>query len=362
MSKRPNSYSSNEAIQDAFTTLLDNVARLLFWGGALLTLAGVALLLVTFNSAAFATAQQIPQAMSNIDIFNKVLLVGVIALFVGSTYMFWGEETLAVFQLLLAGILIFGPPFVPGMLGSPPSNQATEASLNTIRNGGIVFAVCGLGCLVADILVRARMRIREGAKSDLLKYGKGVKEEREVQNVFMGKCWQLPFCRKFVRERCPIYHSRRTCWREQVGCMCEEQVIRDAMDNKVIPKDAVQAASYIPRNNKLTTAQKQERCRSCVIYNEHQKHKYKMAIPCMVGLFVLMYVALRQPLLDATGNLILTMDKMVGNITFNASGGVGRSINQSGVPFQEIVLFCILLVLFTYCLKVVEFAIFKLKV
>src|SRR5205823_3893098 len=125
-------------------------------------------------------------------------------------------------------------------------------------------------------------------KKDTLKYGKGIKEEQNIRNTFMGKCWQLPYCRKFVRERCLIYHSRRTCWKERVGCMCEEEVIRNAMENRTIPKDAVAAAKYIPVNNRITMAQKRERCRQCVIFNEHLKHQYRLFLPVTVAAFALL--------------------------------------------------------------------------
>lgn len=355
--------NTTEVIEDAFLGVLDSIARFLFFGGILATVVSVALLIFTFQSvAAFASPQTINAALFNIDIYNKILLGGVVALFVGATYRLWGEETLSVIFVIASALLFFGPPFIPSMFGNPTGNEASESSLNAIRNGGIVLGVLSLGLLVADLTIRARQRMREGAKSDLLKYGKGIKEEREVNNVLLGKCYQLPFCRKFVRERCPIYHSKRTCWREQVGCMCEEQVIRDAMEGKAFPKDEVAAAKFIPVNNRLTKAQKFERCKQCVIYNEHQKHKYKIAIPGMVVAFVAVYVLFRPQLLEAVKGLIVAMDRMVGRITFNTSGNVGNNIVESGIPFQEILLISFMLILFTYALRTIEYAIFKLKV
>src|SRR5262249_14119457 len=148
----------------------------------------------------------------------------------------------------------------------------------------------GLGAVLFDVITRVRIRVREGARADQLKYGKGVKEEKDIRNVLLGRCWQLPYCRKFVRERCPIYHARRTCWKERVGCMCEESVIRNAMSGRVIPADAVAAAKFIPQNHKLTMEQKKERCRQCVIYLEHQKHKYKLAMPAAIGGMAVVYI------------------------------------------------------------------------
>lgn len=144
--------------------------------------------------------------------------------------------------------------------------------------------------------------------------------------------------------------------------MCEEQVIRDAMSGKVIPKDAVQAAKFIPINNKLTPSQKQERCRQCVIYNEHQKHKYKLILPVATAVFVGLYLLFRGPLLEMTSQLLVTIDRMIGRATFRSDANVAQQITDSGMHFQEVLLICLSLIVFTYVLKLVEFLIFKLKV
>lgn len=364
MSKRPSIYGPSETISDVFANFLDAVARFLFWGGLILIAGSIILLIVTYQTVTSGNVLNFADANFNIALYNKFLIGGILAGFVGSSYKFWGEETLVVIQLVAGALLYFGGPFIPTMFSNPLSNDAGDYALQTVQTGGLVLLGLGLVALIIDLGLRARERIKEGSKSDLLKYGKNVKEEREYQNVFMGKCWQLPFCRKFVRERCPIYLSRRCCWKEQVGCMCEEQVIRDAMEGKVIPKDQIAAAKFIPVNNKLTIGQKHERCRQCVIYNEHQKHKYKLALPLTLLGFVGIYMAGRQILLEMTGNVIRNLDMLVGKATLGTSGtGVASgSIDRSGMPFQELMLICFMLIVLAYVLKMIEYAIFRLKV
>jgi hypothetical protein len=143
--------------------------------------------------------------------------------------------------------------------------------------------------------------------------------------------------------------------------MCEESVIRDAMENKVIPKDAVAAASFIPHNNKLTFIQKKERCKQCVIYNEHQKHKYRAALPATILFFALFYIACRGFLLEATKGIIGSMNSLVGKLTYNAgtNKGPGAVVSE---PFQELLLICVMVILLAYALKLLEYLIFKLKI
>lgn len=351
---------SDRGIAEAFHEFLTGAARLLFYLGLLLGLGAAAFCIYYAFAFGGGTVQASEaQALSNIDLFNKLIISGMMASGIGACYLFWGEELLAAIMLIVAGLLYFSPLILTSAAGIQATNKVVQTALGTVQMGGTVLGLIAIVALVFDIANRVRQRSQQGSKADQLKYGKGIKEESDRQNVFMGKCWQLPYCRKFVREKCPIYHAKRTCWKEQVGCMCEEAVIRDAMENKVIPKDEVAAAAAIPRNNKLTSQQKFERCKQCVIYNEHQKHKYRALLPTVIIGFIAFYAIFRIPLLSATAGMVNGMSRMVGKLTFSASGG--KSTQDVAAPFQELLLICLLIILLTYALKVLEHAIFKLK-
>jgi hypothetical protein len=354
--------SSGETPADAFFGFLESGARLLLWGGLIASLLAAIFLVYTYITFAGGTTASPDQAAANIAMFRKLLVAGVIAGFVGSTYLFWGEELLGALQLVGAGLLYFAPFFIPMVAGGGAVNETTADAMSTLQLGGMILGAFAIPVLVVDVGLRMRDRAKEGAKADQLKYGKGIKEERDYQNVFMGKCWQLPFCRKFVRERCPIYHSKRTCWKEKVGCMCEEEVIRNAMENRPIPKDMIAASRYIPVNNRLTLEQKNQRCRQCVIYNEHQKHKYRLSLPIVLLIFILIYAAGRPVFLRMTHGLLETLDRWVGTVTFKPDVGVAEAVNTTIIPFQEILLVCFMVVALAYTLKMIEYFIFKLKV
>jgi hypothetical protein len=144
--------------------------------------------------------------------------------------------------------------------------------------------------------------------------------------------------------------------------MCEEQVIRDAMEGKVIPKDMVAAAQFIPKNNRLTPGQKFERCKQCVIYNEHQKHKYKALLPVIGFGFLAFYLLLRGPLLVMTKGVIDAVDRMIGKATFTSGVGASRTLTEGMIPFHEILLVCFMVIIFAYVLRIMEYLVFKLKV
>lgn len=350
------SYGSKD-LSEAFQDFLTGCAKVLFGLGTLAAVIAVGLLVFTcFRVTADDGQQMVAGALNNIDIFRKVLIAGLLGVAVGSTYLFWGEELLGAIQVICAAILYFAPLFLPGLINNGTTNEASRKAFGVIQEGGAIFGVLAIAVLVVDIAIRVRTRAQQGYKADQIKLGKGVKEENDKQNVFLGKCWQLPYCRKFVRDRCPIYHARRTCWRELVGCMCEEQVIRDAMENKAIPKDELLAAKMIPRNHRLNDAMKKERCRSCVIYNEHQKHKYKAALPMIVVGTLAVYGLLHGPLFDITQGILGKINKVVSVATMTNGTYDPPSI------FVEGLLAVMVLVLMSYLLRLLEFLVFKLKI
>ncbi len=344
-------------LSDALSEFLGTAARFVLWAGIVSSALCVLLLVFTyFKAGSGASKADIASAISNVDIGAKVLNVGIPALAVGACYLFWGEDIFAVIMLLVAAALFFAPMYFPSMLGDP-NNDAQRSALAALQLGGAILGVISVFAILIDIIGKVRDRAKFGAKSDAMKYGKGIKEEDDKQNVLLGKCWQLPFCRKFVREKCPIYHARTSCWRHLTGCMCEESVIRSAMENKPIGKDQLMSASYIPVNNKLTTAQKKERCHQCVIYNEHQRHKYKVAMPSVLIGFVLIYFAFHGPL----HTLVYGLCKALNQIVQKGSLNTATIVDPPGY-FVEGLIFVLLLIGLSYAMKTLEFLIFKLKV
>jgi hypothetical protein len=359
--------SPTSDLDSPLLVLVEGLARLVFWAGVVLALGSFGFLIYNYFvfTSDVPSAEQAKAAAANIELFKNGLIAGLVALGLSTAYLFWGEETLGPLQLITAAFLYFMPYYLPAIMGRSSTGDLAAVVLRHIQFAGLVGGVIATLVVVGDIITRVRLRASEGARAESLKYGKGIREERDIRNVFMGKCWQLPYCRKFVREKCPIYHSRRTCWKERVGCMCEESVIRNAMEGKSIPKDMVAAAQYIPRNSKLTPDQKAERCRQCVIYNEHQKHKYKLSLPIVLGSVILTYALFREQLTGALGSLIVQADRAFGAATYRADEAKGAvaQANRAGFGiFQEVLLVCLLLVAMAYLLKLIEYLFFKVKV
>jgi hypothetical protein len=207
---------------------------------------------------------------ANINRFMPIAMLGAIAVAVSGSWIMLEEETAGVITAIVGGLLMFAPSVFPQMGG--PTGDVSARVLNAISQVGIPILGGGVFLILYDMGSRVRTRAREGARADKLKLGQGLKEERDYQNVFLGKCWQLPYCRKFIREQCPIYHAKTTCWKERVGCMCEEAIIGNAMKGKneepqdpdlvasgkvvatgpKLTKEQLLSGKYIPQNNRLT--------------------------------------------------------------------------------------------------------------
>lgn len=355
---RNSGYNSSRSADEALHGLIDTASRVLFFAGAALAVLSAGFLVFYFFMFNQPQQANAAGAMANIELFKKILFASAISCGVGATFKFWGEEVLGPLLLIGGGLLYFAPI----LLGAPNAMSAlATTSAMTLQGPGIILAVFGIFNIGADVLERAKFNARHGAKSDTLKIGKGVKEEKDTQNILLGKCWQLPFCRKFVRDRCPIYHAKTACWKERVGCMCEESVIKNAMEGRTIPRDMVAAAQYIPRNTSLSQEQKIDRCRQCVIYNERQRQKYKVALPlCIIGPIVL-YVVGRESLKGMLTSLIVGADKAITTATLNKGSAIDAKAGNIAW-LQEILLVALTFVLIAYLLKVAEYVFFKLKV
>ena len=358
---------SSSKLSDSAIVIFDTLARWCMWLGAGALVVGIGMLIFTGIAAPGGTPGAAEQAKANIELFSDVAFVGAIVGSLATAWILWGEETLGPLLIIVGSLLYFFPAYAGG-LGVSTRDFGVEA-MSSVSVAGIPVAAIGLMAIMLDIAQRMRIRSSVGTRAEHLKFGQGVKvqEERDIRNVFLGKCWQLPFCRKFIRERCPIYHSKRTCWKERVGCMCEESVIQNAMAGKVIPKNIVAASKMIPYNRILTPNQKRERCNVCVIYNEHLKHKYKLALPVTILSLALIYVAFRTSLVASVESMLISADEVFGRMMFSRGNEMSEaakttSLTEGVIPYGEIVLIAGLLIVLAYIVRFLEYLFFTLKV
>ncbi len=333
--------------------------------------------------------------------------------------LYYDEESLGYVMVAASIALYYGLPFLLSTLfgnmvneWESSKNLAARSILGQLKLAALMLAIPGGVLVLRDLF----LRIVEGGgrkreEFSAMQYGGAVKEEKPPGKPILGimaKCWQLSFCRDAIRKGCPIYHARTRCWKQRVGCMCEENVIRHAMDaiiskelisfdapkkedasglidmtpasdsappaqpekTEAFPSRTLAAAPSppprhvkIPHNPNIPMSVKRERCRNCVIYNEHQRMKYQFFAP----LFVLTIPALAffkaQDLSDVMNRVFATADSLMARLSLTGGAkntGVISTIGTVGFA-NYLLIGCMVVIGTTMTLRGLEYCIFRLK-
>ena len=119
----------------------------------------------------------------------------------------------------------------------------------------------------------------------------------------------------------------------------------------------------IPTNPHVTDVQKRERCRNCIIYNEHQRVKYSFfSVPVTLIVPVLVFSQFDTVRMGLSG-LLHGLDSLIGHINFtgNADVNLTRQITGS-MPIETIIIGCLTFIVMTWAQRFLEYCIFKIKI
>lgn len=314
------------------------------------------------------------QQLANIAFMGNGLLISAIIGIIGLIICSFRDEGLGYVFGIAAAIVYFGLPYLTTWIyGIQNVNRsyASEQALQVIQATWWVFAAPGVIFVIVDMIRRLQAASEAAAVQRAnMKYGSGVAKQRataQQQQKFLGRCWELPYCREHVRTKCPIYNRRRgPCWWYKEGCMCEERIVLQA----VIANDWKQQAATAEQKMHLTAAapkalmsqgDKRERCRKCVIYNEHQRQKYKL----FVGITLVVVPALLYLnstwLATIVSGLLGVVATATARFSFDPNSNDAAKLAANST-LQDIMIVCVGLVLVAQALKLVEYLCFKLKI
>lgn len=297
---------------------------------------------------------------------------------------------LAAFVFLAEGVTgyllaLFGLLFYAGVpYGFTLWNENQALASNTaVRHALVAFPTAAWSPLAAGVLLIVRdvvLRLVSAVQNkplrrESLQYGGSAQEEtgkRPVRLALLAKCWEGPFCREFIRVHCPIFLARKACWRVKRGCYCEEEIVSQAAgrvsgvqlsmapDARYNFANAPAPGAHKPQ---LSPAQKKERCRHCVIYNEHQRQKYGLLLP-VVAVGVLGSCFVFAPVLRLYLGLGLQgVDSIMSRFTFgSASQAFSWSLGRPSPTVEWFFLGALALMLLSKALQVLEWAVFKIKI
>ena len=313
--------------------------------------------------------------MDNVNSVFRLLdlsaLVSVVALLICCAQ----AEGTGYWLLGTAGFFYGAIPFLTNLINYSRHQTPSRVSLlllGDFQTLAWLFAVPGVVWATIDL---AR-RFGEAAESAAIqranvKYGATAARQSEgrQRQVFLGRCWEGPFCRDNIRVKCPIYLKKRgPCWWYKRGCMCEESIVLQAMiapDWREKSAEARKSLEMGSSHKNLSPEAKRERCRNCIIYNEHQRQKHKaltiLTLVALPALFVLNFTSVQA----AVAHFLTGLDAMTRRFSFsNDSTGI-TALHHSSDAYGVIVWVFIIsfgVVLLSQVMKFIEYCCFKLKI
>ena len=165
---------------------------------------------------------------------------------------------------------------------SAQSEQAAEVIArwaNTTGEG--ILVIVGVRVLIE--IVNFIRRHPPGALGLMRRPASPRSQSHEARSAYrLARCWEMPYCHEAIKEMCPAFQRRRSCWRIKQGCNCDpyliESLLRKGVGKEIGARDAAYLRSDLAGNRRMGTERTRE-CRSCPIFIEHQRQKFRVLNP-----------------------------------------------------------------------------------
>jgi hypothetical protein len=270
-----------------------------------------------------------PNIVSNLRLMGTLLLasctVGTICLI----YLTLEEVAWSVLAGGLGAGVFFGTPF---LILSYVHSGLVEA-LNVVRDytstsGEVMLFLVGLRIIfeVVDYLRTGPTRhLLDSELAEKRKQARGAAPSSATAKVW-GRCWELPYCHEAVREKCPTFIAKKSCWKFGYGCMCNpkliEVLVRASTGGHTTAAKAREGA-YIRSDldADLHIGQKERTipCSRCPIFVEHQRQKYKLVNPIIVGATILGLVAGYGPIMVLYRHFLANVSEVAARMTLTGN-------------------------------------------
>ena len=299
----------------------------------------------------------------------KALQWSSIAVVAALVVRFFYEDVLGQVLAVTGAVLFFLGPYAFGDIAA--RYMITGNWLyNTIARAfiylGTVYLLPGLFLVIRDAIWRILNNISE--RQEIMScWGDEDRRRQQFQKkCIYGKCWDLPYCRDFVKSMCPAFKSKKPCWQLKLGCYCDENTILSAMLTN--GKSDVQAKGILQSlglgestGRKISNKAKRARCRRCSIYSEHQRQKYRIATPMVFPMVALAFIIFYNVIYSRLYEIIIRADRFMSILTYKPGGHV---TSFAGDAHMLTVLAVVWLAVFTlsYSLRAVEYLILDLQV
>jgi hypothetical protein len=373
---------------DGVDRFLMSIARL---AGFVAVLSLGYLLFVLFSPAGYVSAPERFSSIQQAAIAQRVgyasrgFAAGVVILLAALIYRSRSMPELQVIYAVAGlALALGGPSLVHYAMGSAQPGWTSQEIARTFRALGAICLGAAAVYALLDVVDRLRARrARERTEDAIITSPRRVRELAEAGkplNRFLGKCWNLPYCRPAMKPHCPIFQRhQQPCWRIGVGCMCSEEVLLIAARNEGFdvawgsagqPGGLMVLPTVDQVAGKLTRRQKSARCGRCAIYLHHQEQKYRaavwVALAAVAGVVFLglplwhrLYVQVAVAAERVTRTVALPMPTKPEEQHPGLQPWVGRLPESTFVEW--ILILCVAILFLTYLLRLVEFVIYRLR-
>lgn len=312
--------------------------------------------------------QVIARGTQNLQMMGQVLAisgaVGTICLIIVT----WEEVAVAVVAGLAGIGLVLGLPLmVAGRVSDAAAGAGEIISTWTGITGQAMVAIVGI-----RILVEIVNYLREApARRAKMAEEQGLEKQRKVPGRAwwrLSRCWEMPYCHEAIRDICPAYTRRRSCWRLKQGCNCDpyliESLLKRGASATVLPE---QGSTYL-RSDLQTGAReagttRTRECRNCPIFNEHQREKFRLLNPIMIAGTIIGLAAAYPIMRVLYTRFIAFLAQLARRFALSEAVPVGDWIARFDSPAVWTFFYIIVgLLLLSYVLKAIEWAVLVRKV
>jgi hypothetical protein len=303
---------------------LTNLCATLFKVGAIVFVLDAAYLAYAILSGQLQhPAQNAPQVLG---FFGEILFASGFLATLTVTLITLEEIYWSVLAGAIGVVLLLG---VPGLVanvalgGQVPDAAKVVAYWGTLTGKAMILVVI---CRVVYEIYRqmtegsARRRFQE----EEVVHGKRKATVKVAKEKTWAKCWELPFCHNAVRELCPAFKEKKTCWKYGRGCNCDPDLVETLISSRPSSRaHATEAAFLLAEIEDAKPQGRSERsipCSRCPIYTEHQRRKFQVVNPLLIVITVALLAVLYPTLTHAYSDLAQGIAQLIAGTGVSTTG------------------------------------------
>ncbi|MCX6344662.1 MAG: hypothetical protein NT018_06275 [Armatimonadetes bacterium] len=304
---------------------------------------------------------------NSIQTASMMLKYSSIAVVCSLILRFFFEEILGQLMSIGGAVIYFGVPALweRANPGADSGSGLAAKIVSSLCLTGLIFLLPGVWLVLRDSVVRIWRGLSSSRVVEYrLNTATGLTKKRSAEKLIC-KCWEMAYCREFVRNVCPAFQKKKSCWRIKSGCMCDEGIIlrsmtKDAPDNDSYRGIMKSLGLDSPSKSTVPAGVKRARCRRCSIYSEHQRQKYRVICPLVIPLVAAVFYYYYAQMAYWVEIGLTKADRFFSFLVSSTHSIQGTNTDIQIMTAITVVWLAVIAI--CYCLRALEYLIFDLQV